>query len=48
MMRIIVRDGPLENLWGDGRSTKKIAQVKINLKKKYSRQLTLKAIHAMA
>ena len=43
-----VRDGPLENLWGGGRSTKKIfAQGKMKWKKIRARQLTLKNIHAM-
>ena len=47
----LLRDGPLENLWGGGggRSTKKkFAQGKIKWKKIHARQLTLKNIHAMA
>ena len=51
-LRAILRDGPIENLWGGGggvQSTKRIfAQGKINEKKKHDRQLTLKNIHAMA
>ena len=46
-----VRDGPLENLWGQGASEvqkKKFAQGKIKRKKILARQLTLKNIHAMA
>ena len=44
-----IRDGPLENLWGGGWSTKKkFAQGKIKRKKILARQLTLKNIHAMA
>ena len=39
----IVRDGPLDNLWGGGRSTKKkFAPGKIKGKKILARQLTLK------
>ena len=45
----LIRDGPLENLWGGGRSTKKIfAQGKIEWKKIHAHQLTLKNIHATA
>ena len=48
---LLLRDGPLENLWGagGGRSTKKkFAQGKIKRKKIRARQLTLENIHAMA
>ena len=48
---IWIRDGPLENLWGEGggRSTKKkFAQGKIKWKKTLARQLTLRNIHARA
>jgi len=45
----LLRDGSLENLWGGGRSTKKIfAQGKIKWKKIHARQLILKNIPAMA
>ena len=41
---IVVRDGPLENLWGRGR-----AKYKKNIRaRENARQLILKNIHAMA
>ena len=44
-----LRDGPLENLLGGGRSTKKYSRKgKLNEKKILARQLILKNIHAMA
>ena len=50
--RLLVRDGPLQNLWGEGggRSTKKkiFAQGKIKWEKIRARQLILKNIHATA
>ena len=46
--KIALRDGPLENLWGSGRSTKKNIRARENeMKKIRARQLTLKNIHAM-
>ena len=50
-VRMGLRDGPLENLWGGGGAfevQKKFTQGKIEGKKILSRQLTLKNIHAMA
>ena len=47
----LIRDGPLENLWGGGGRTKykkKFEQGKIKWKKILASQLTLKNIHAMA
>ena len=45
----LFREGPLENLWGGRRSTKKIfAQGKIKRKKIHAHQFTLKNIHAKA
>ena len=50
--RLLVRDGPLQNLWGEGggRSTpKKFSRKgKLNAKKIRARQLILKNIHATA
>ena len=48
---LLLRDGPLENLWGEGAGEvqkKKFAQGKIKRKKIRARQLTLDNIHAMA
>ena len=53
-LQVLVRDGPLENLWGEGgrgagEVQKKYSRKgKLNEKKKNARQLTLKNIHAMA
>ena len=55
-LEVLVRDGPLENLWGGGgrgagEVQKKYSRKgKLNEKKKknHARQLTLKNIHAMA
>ena len=47
----LIRDGPLENLWGGGGAPevkKKFEQGKNKWKKILARQLTLKNIHAMA
>ena len=49
---LLLRDGPLENLWGGGGRAKykkkKFAQGKIKRKKIRARQLTLENIHATA
>ena len=45
----LFRDGPLANLWGGRRSTKKYScKGKLNDKQIHALQLTLKNIHAMA
>ena len=51
-LRAILRDGPIENLWGEGGGGKLEKEYsrkgKLNEKKKnHARQLTLKNIHAM-
>ena len=47
--RGLIRDGPLENLWGGGITKKVFAQGKIKWKKIHARQLTQKnIIHATA
>ena len=46
---IVVRDGPLENLWGGGGAGGGRAKYKKNiLARENARQLILKNIHAMA
>ena len=47
---IVVRDGPLENLWGGGRGAGRgRAKYKKNIRaRENARQLILKNIHAMA
>ena len=51
-LRAILRDGPIENLWGRGGGGKVQKEYsrkgKLNEKKNHARQLTLKNIHAMA
>ena len=52
-LEVLVRDGPLENLWGGGRGAGEVQKKysrkgKLNEKKNHARQLTLKNIHAMA
>ena len=45
----LFREGPLENLWGGRRSTKKYSRKKkLNEEKIHAHQLTLKNIHAKA
>ena len=44
----LLRDGPLENLWGGGEVQKNIRARENKMKKNYARQLILKNIHALA
>ena len=42
----MIRDGPLENLWGERSAKKYSHKGKLKEKKIHARQLTLKNIHA--